>query len=123
VASWWLLCLLYRWRVFATRSVTDDRETIFKFAHTVKLSPGGRRVKQVKQHFDIKEKIVLITGATGGLGSALAMLAAQKGARLALTARYEEALRKLRSRLPENSVVYCRPVDLSTPGAARELAE
>lgn len=76
----------------------------------------------MKQHFPVEDKVVLVTGATGGLGSAMAVLLAEKGARLALTARYDEALEKLCSRLPENSVVYRRSADLSTPGAARELA-
>lgn len=72
--------------------------------------------------FGFKDRTILITGATGGLGSALAVLLSAQGARLALTARYDEALEKLAARLPHPQVVFSRPADFSIPGKAGEVA-
>jgi short-subunit dehydrogenase len=72
--------------------------------------------------YSFKDKTVLITGATGGLGSALAGLLANKGAKLIVTARSEKALQELTQRLPEASKVKYFTADLSTPGEAENLA-
>lgn len=45
-----------------------------------------------KSHFDISGKLVLVTGASSGIGFAVAKAFAEKGARLALVARNEERL-------------------------------
>jgi NADP-dependent 3-hydroxy acid dehydrogenase YdfG len=50
---------------------------------------------------EIAEKVVLITGASSGIGLATAYLFAQKGAKLALAARSAEKLDQLASELPE----------------------
>jgi short-subunit dehydrogenase len=50
---------------------------------------------------DIAGKVVLITGASGGIGLATARLLAEKGARLALAARSTEALEQVASELPD----------------------
>jgi len=47
----------------------------------------------------VRDKVVLITGATGALGGATAQAFARAGARLALTARSEERLEKLANSL------------------------
>jgi short-subunit dehydrogenase len=63
----------------------------------------------------------LLTGATGGLGRAIAQALAQRGARLALSARNREALEALAAELPGDghSVL---PADLAEPDAAERLA-
>lgn len=63
----------------------------------------------------------LLTGATGGLGRAIAEAMAQRGARLALSARDRGALEALAAGLPGggHSVL---PADLAEPGAAERLA-
>ena len=43
----------------------------------------------------LRGKVVLLTGATGGIGRPTALLLAREGARLALTARNESRLRAL----------------------------
>ena len=63
----------------------------------------------------------LLTGATGGLGRAIATSLAERGAVLALSARNREALEALAAELPGSghSVL---PADLAEPGAAEQLA-
>jgi short-subunit dehydrogenase len=63
----------------------------------------------------------LLTGATGGLGRAIAKALADRGATLILSGRNGEALEKLASELPgagHRSV----PSNLAQPGAAEKLA-
>ena len=63
----------------------------------------------------------LLTGATGGLGRAMAQSLAERGAVLALSARNREALEELAAGLPGagHSVL---PADLAEPDAAERLA-
>jgi len=67
-------------------------------------------------------KHVLVTGASGGLGSALVKFLAHKGARLAVTSRSEKALKQLISGLPGNENAVAMPADLSQPGETEKLA-
>lgn len=48
---------------------------------------------------DVREKVVIITGASAGIGQATARVFAQAGARLALAARSAEALEQLAAEL------------------------
>ncbi|HMI80364.1 MAG TPA: SDR family NAD(P)-dependent oxidoreductase [Solirubrobacterales bacterium] len=63
----------------------------------------------------------LLTGATGGLGRAIAEALAERGAELTLSARNGEALEAMAAGLPGSghSVL---PADLAEPGAAERLA-
>ncbi|HEX5593695.1 MAG TPA: SDR family NAD(P)-dependent oxidoreductase [Solirubrobacterales bacterium] len=63
----------------------------------------------------------LLTGATGGLGRAIAQALAQRGAHVTLSARKREALEELAAELPGSghSVL---PADLAEPDAAERLA-
>ena len=51
----------------------------------------------------VENKIVLITGASSGIGESCAQIFAQSGAQLILLARRQEKLEKLRQKL-QNSV-------------------
>ena len=63
----------------------------------------------------------LLTGATGGLGQAIAKALAGRGASVVLSARKAEALEALAAELPgEGHRVL--PADLAEPGAAEKLA-
>ncbi len=63
----------------------------------------------------------LLTGATGGLGIAIARALAERGAALSLSARKREALEALAAELPgEGHTVL--PADLAEPGEAERLA-
>jgi NADP-dependent 3-hydroxy acid dehydrogenase YdfG len=61
-------------------------------------------------------RVTLVTGATRGIGAAVARRFAAAGARVALLARTEQALRALASELGGGAIVI--PCDLRDPGAA-----
>lgn len=63
----------------------------------------------------------LLTGATGGLGRAIAAALAARGAQLALSGRKPEALEELAGELPGDGHLVL-PADLAEPGAAERLA-
>jgi short-subunit dehydrogenase len=63
----------------------------------------------------------LLTGATGGLGRAIAEALAAKGASLKLSSRKAEALEALAAELPGDGHTIL-PADLAEPGAAEQLA-
>ena len=65
----------------------------------------------------------LVTGASGGLGSALVKLLADRGAFLAITSRSEKALNELISQMPQKENVHAITADLSQPGGAARLAQ
>ena len=67
-------------------------------------------------------KVVWITGASSGIGEALAMQAARCGAKLVLSARREAELQRVRQACPNPDDVAVLPVDLSDFGDADELA-
>jgi short-subunit dehydrogenase len=70
---------------------------------------------------ELAGRTALLTGATGGLGRAIARALADRGAVLALSGRKEEALEALAAELPgdDHRVVVA---DLAEPGAALRLA-
>jgi short-subunit dehydrogenase len=62
----------------------------------------------------------LLTGATGGLGRAIAGALAERGATLVLSGRNAEALEQLASELPSSGHITV-PADLAQAGAATKL--
>lgn len=71
---------------------------------------------------ELADRTALLTGATGGLGRAIAQAVAGAGARLLLSARSPEALEVLAGDLPGTGH-RALPADLAEPGAAERLAE
>jgi short-subunit dehydrogenase len=69
---------------------------------------------------ELSGRTVLITGATGGLGRAMAGALAEHGAILLLSARKAEALEALGAELPGGGH-RTLPADLAEPGAAERL--
>ena len=69
---------------------------------------------------ELAGKRALLTGATGGLGRAIAGALADRGATLVLSARNEDALRELAESLPGEHRI--APADLAEGGAAERLA-
>ncbi len=73
-------------------------------------------------HLDLAGRVVLLTGATGGLGRALARRLAEADARLVVSARSSEDLDRLIHELPEGAEVRGIAADLALPGEAGRLA-
>ncbi|WP_404401015.1 SDR family oxidoreductase [Idiomarina seosinensis] len=73
---------------------------------------------------EVNEKVVIITGASSGLGEATAKMLASKGARLVLAARREERLKKLVEHIKEQGgeAIY-RTVDVTYRDQVEALAE
>ncbi len=70
---------------------------------------------------ELSGRTVLLTGATGGLGRAIAEALAEHGAVLLLSARGSDALEAQAEALPGDGHRVL-PADLAEPGAAEELA-
>jgi short-subunit dehydrogenase len=70
---------------------------------------------------ELAGRTALLTGATGGLGRAIAKALAERGASLSLSGRRAEALEALAAELPGDGH-RALPSDLAQPGAAEKLA-
>ena len=60
---------------------------------------GEHHLREAGQMISLKNKVVLITGASSGIGKATAIAFAQKGAHLVLVARRREKLKELETHL------------------------
>jgi short-subunit dehydrogenase len=67
---------------------------------------------------EIKDKVIIITGASYGIGLAAAKLLAEQGAKLVLSARSAEVLAKLEKELPNAFAV---PADMRKPSDINSL--
>ena len=72
----------------------------------------------------VSEQVIVITGATSGIGLATARAAAARGARLVLTARGEEALKAVRDDLTAKGAVVASTVaDVADQAALQAVAD
>ncbi|GCE23948.1 SDR family NAD(P)-dependent oxidoreductase [Dictyobacter kobayashii] len=69
---------------------------------------------------DIEGKVVIITGASNGIGLSTAHLFAQKGAKVALVARSTDKLQQLATELPQSLAV---TADMRDEAAIRQMIE
>ncbi len=73
---------------------------------------------------DFREKVVIVTGASEGIGRAFCLALAPMGARLALAARNEERLRELKREVEEKGgEAIVVPTDVTDESACRALVE
>src|SRR6188768_4017604 len=71
---------------------------------------------------NLKEKRILLTGATGGLGQELALLLAQKGAVLTLVGRDKTKLNLLKDLIEKGGGnAYFQVADLNTVDMSRDV--
>lgn len=75
------------------------------------------------KEFSFKGKNVLITGASGGLGSTLVKHLAEMGSHLVISSRAYDMLNNLISTLTKETQIIPIQANLSLPGKAEELAE
>lgn len=73
---------------------------------------------------NIQDKVVIITGASSGIGEATAIELSSKGAKLVLAARREDRLKTLKEAIQNNSgqAIY-KVTDVTSPEQMEELAE
>ena len=69
---------------------------------------------------DVKNKIVIVTGASSGIGLATAKLLTERGAKLALVSRSKEKLEKLSKELSESIAI---PADMTKPTEIKRMVE
>jgi NAD(P)-dependent dehydrogenase (short-subunit alcohol dehydrogenase family) len=106
--------------------MTDDRRSLpLKAASQVasRLSaPGGRPGEKRLRHA-VDGKVVLVTGASHGIGKATARKLAAAGASVLLVARSGETLRELEREIAHaGGRAYAHPTDLSDPQLVEALA-
>lgn len=77
----------------------------------------------MSNQYSFNGKHILVTGASGGLGSALVLDLAKKGAKLLVTSRSIKALNELILNLPQGTKAEPIIADLSKPGNAEKLAQ
>ncbi|HEY7020998.1 MAG TPA: SDR family oxidoreductase [Ktedonobacterales bacterium] len=70
---------------------------------------------------DLRDAVAIVTGASSGIGEAVAVALAQRGARVALAARREERLATLSERLAETGEVTVIPCDVRQPEDVQRL--
>jgi NAD(P)-dependent dehydrogenase (short-subunit alcohol dehydrogenase family) len=72
----------------------------------------------------MKDKTVVVTGASSGIGEELAVLLAERGARVVLAARDEAALARVRQRCEQaGGRALAVPTDVSDPESCRRLMD
>jgi short-subunit dehydrogenase len=69
---------------------------------------------------NVKGKVAIVTGASGGIGLATAKLLSRKGAKLALVARSKDKLKKLAKELPNSIAI---PADLSKVEDVKQMVK
>ena len=69
---------------------------------------------------NIKDKVAIVTGASGGIGLAVARLLSERGARITLAARSKDVLEKLETEIPNS---YAVPTDMAKLEDIRNLID
>lgn len=81
----------------------------------------GKNVPFIKK---LSDQVLVLTGATSGIGLSTARRAARRGARLVLAARNEDALRELRSQLARDGAQAVHVIaDVGTEDEVRRIAD
>ncbi len=87
------------------------------------MGEGGETGRPVLQQFDLTGKVAVVTGASRGLGEAMALALAEAGADVALVARTAGSLDAVAARVREmGRRALAVPVDLSRTEGIEEMA-
>ncbi|WP_019120210.1 2,4-dienoyl-CoA reductase [Brevibacillus massiliensis] len=72
----------------------------------------------------MKEKVVIVTGGSSGMGKAMAKRFVQEGARVVITGRSEERLQQAKTEIEQTGgEVFCFPMDVRDPAKAEEMVK
>ena len=83
-----------------------------------------RAVVRKKRYYDLSGKVVVLTGASRGLGLATARILVDKGAKLAICARSEGELREAQDELRDRGGdVFAGVCDVTEPGQVRRFLD
>lgn len=86
------------------------------------LALAARALVRARRRIDLKGQVVVVTGASSGLGLIVARQAAEQGARLVLAARDSAKLNEAAAELQRlGAEVIAVPTDVSDEGQARSL--
>jgi short-subunit dehydrogenase len=72
---------------------------------------------------NFSDRVIWITGASSGIGEALAVELAKRGARLILSSRRRDALESVRERLSNPSAHWIVPLDLGRPESLQAIVD
>ncbi|PQJ36028.1 short-chain dehydrogenase [Salinibacter sp. 10B] len=72
---------------------------------------------------NLRNRLVWITGASSGIGEALAYECSQRGAQLVLSSRREETLHEVRTQCPRPEEHRVQTLDLADPASLQQAAE
>ncbi len=86
------------------------------------LVPWYNVVQPCEALMDFSGKVVWITGASSGIGAALARALGSRGARVVLSARRADALEAVRASCSRPETHYVAPLDLAASGTFADLA-
>ena len=95
-------------------------KTIYKQKDSLQNNPNTQT--QQSQMFNLENKKILITGASGGIGKAISEVFCKTGATILLSGTNEEKLIKLKAKLNSNKVYHAQ-ADLSQPLEVKNLIE
>jgi FlaA1/EpsC-like NDP-sugar epimerase len=84
--------------------------------------PYSLQISMTYELRDLKDQVIVITGATAGMGAATAKELVEQGAKVVLNARNEARLKEIVAELGEANAVYVAG-DCSEPDVSRAIAK
>ena len=101
------------------RVVQSCGDAIADFAQSPAIPDNLEMTYQLR---DLKDQVIVITGATAGMGAATAKELVEQGAKVVLNARSEERLKEIVASLGEANAIYVAG-DCSEPEVSRAIAK
>jgi NADP-dependent 3-hydroxy acid dehydrogenase YdfG len=88
-----------------------------------KLGRGKSWELNYGSSMELNDKVAVITGASTGIGAAIAQTLAARGVRVVLAARHRDRLERVAASLPEGSQSLVLPTDVSNEGEVRGMVD
>jgi NAD(P)-dependent dehydrogenase (short-subunit alcohol dehydrogenase family) len=103
----------------------SPKTLIVRFAYRPPLTPArvARRLRAASLEDSVAGRVIVVTGASSGIGRAVAMRLGAAGATVLLVARTAEALERVREQIDaRGGTAHPHPCDLRNPDAIDQLA-